>query len=175
MAFTQIEHFWQASAQVMVACSLLARILRDVENTEVYRSKLGPLIDYLQDLQETVAQRAAEIPQNRSLVRLDVVEERAWTISCMLRGLHPGYGLTAIDPSIRPLFAQQLEKIEELFDNLLLTPAQRRGEELGPARYFPHARLNWVFKIQMAMLSAPWWYIAILDSGNIQPNYCEPE
>ena len=87
MAVTQVEHFWQASAQVMAGCQMLAEILRDVTNKEVFTNKLSFLLKDLIDMQEMVSEQAAYIAENNTLVRQDVLQDRIWQVEDILRAM----------------------------------------------------------------------------------------
>ncbi|OOQ85995.1 hypothetical protein PEBR_23449 [Penicillium brasilianum] len=156
MAVIEIELFWQASAQVMAGCQLLAQILRDVEEREVFTNKLGFLIEDLIDLQETVSRKAAEIPGNKTLVRQDILQNRIWQVEDVLHGMLLGQERTAVDVLIRPLFAQQLERAYDILDGIMVSSSQRLGLELGPTKYLPVARIEWALRIQVGELDVPW-------------------
>lgn len=156
MAITQIEHFWQASAQVMAGCQMLAEILRDVTNKDVFTNKLGFLLEDLIDMQEVVSEKAAEIAENKTLVRQDILQDRIWQVEDIFRGLLLGQEQTAVDRFIRPLFAQQLERAYEILDGLMVTSLQRLGQELGPTKYVPVARRDWAKRIKAGVLDVPW-------------------
>lgn len=156
MAVPEIELFWQASAKVMAGCQLLASILRDVENKEVFTNKLGLLIEVLIDLQYNVSAKAAEIAQNKTLVRQDILQDRIWQVEDIFCGMLAGQEQTAVDPFLRPLFARQFERAYEILDGILVTPLQRLRFELGPTRYVPVARLDWAERIEAGVLNLPW-------------------
>jgi hypothetical protein len=113
MAIPEIELFWQASAQVMG--QLLASILRNIENKEVFTNKLGLLIEDLLDLQAIVSAKASEIAQNKTLVRQDILQDRIWLVEDIFRGMLVGVERTAVDTFLRPLFARQFEKAYEIW------------------------------------------------------------
>lgn len=156
MAITQVEHFWQASAQVMAGCQMLTDILRDVTNKEVFTNKLGFLLEDLIDMQEVVSEKAAEIAENMTLIRQNVLQNRIWQVEDILRGMVLGQEQTAVDRFVRPLVAQQLEKVCEILDGILVTSLQRLGKEIGPTKYVPVARREWAEKIKAGVLDVPW-------------------
>lgn len=158
MAITQVEHFWQASAQVMAGCQMLTDILRDVTNKEVFTNKLGFLLEDLIDMQEVVSEKAAEIAENMTLIRQNVLQNRIWQVEDILRGMVLGQEQTAVDRFVRPLVAQQLGKVCEILDGILVTSLQRLGKEIGPTKYVPVARREWAEKIKAAggVLDVPW-------------------
>jgi hypothetical protein len=154
MAIPEIELFWQASAQVMG--QLLASILRNIENKEVFTNKLGLLIEDLLDLQAIVSAKASEIAQNKTLVRQDILQDRIWLVEDIFRGMLVGVERTAVDTFLRPLFAQQFEKAYDILDGICVTPLQRLRLELGPTKYVPVARLDWAKRIEARVLAVPW-------------------
>jgi hypothetical protein len=156
MAIPEIELFWQASAQVMAGCQLLAEILRDVENRDVFTNKLAFLLEDLIDLQEIVSQKAAGISENKSLVRQDILQDRIWQVEDIFRGMLVGQEQTAVDLCTRPLFARQLERAYDILDGLMVTSWQRLGLELGATKYVPVARIDWARKIEAGPLDVPW-------------------
>lgn len=156
MAIAEIELFWQASAQVMAGCQLLAQILRDVENREVSTNELNFQLEDLINLQETVFKKAADIPVSENLIRQDILQHRIWQVEDIFRGMLPGQEQTEIDALIRPLFAQQFERAYDILDGILVTSSQRLGLELGPTKYVPVARIEWALRIQGAVLDVPW-------------------
>jgi hypothetical protein len=156
MAVPEVELFWQASAKVMAGCQLLATILRDIENKQVFTNKLGLLIEDLIDLQYTVSAKASEIAQNKTLVRQDVLQDRIWQVEDIFRGMLVGQEMTAVDPVLRPLLARQFERAYEILDGILMTPLQRLKLELGPTKYVPVASLDWEERIEVGVLDVPW-------------------
>ncbi|KAJ5912019.1 uncharacterized protein N7473_001322 [Penicillium subrubescens] len=156
MAVPEVELFWQASAKVMAGCQLLATILRDIENKQVFTNKLGLLIEDLIDLQYTVSAKASEIAQNKTLVRQDIIQDRIWQVEDIFRGMLVGQEMTAVDPVLRPLLARQFEKAYEILDGILMTPLQRLKLELGPTKYVPVASLDWEERIEAGVLDVPW-------------------
>lgn len=156
MAVPEVELFWQASAQVMAGCQLLATILHDIENKQVFTNKLGLLIEDLLDHQYIVSAKASEIAQTKTLVRQDILQDRIWQVEDIFRGMLVGQEQTAVDPALRPLFARQFERASEILDGILVTPLQRLKFELGPTKYVPVARLDWAERIEAGVLDVPW-------------------
>ncbi|KAJ5363650.1 uncharacterized protein N7496_009363 [Penicillium cataractarum] len=156
MAITEIEQFWQASAHVMAGCQLLAQSLRDVENREVFTDELDFLLADLIELDETVFKKAAEIPANKCMVRQDILQHRIWQVEDIFRGMLIGQERTEIAVSLRPLFAQQLERAYDILDGILVTSSQRLRLELGPTKYVPVARIIWALRISEGVLEVPW-------------------
>lgn len=135
---------------------MLAEILRDVTNKEVFTNKLRFLLENLIDMQEVVSEKAAYIAENNTLIHQDVLQDRIWQVEDILRAMVLGQEQTAVDRFVRPLFAQQFEKACEILDGLLVTSLQRLGKEIGPTKYVPVARREWAERIKAVVLDVPW-------------------